>query len=201
MTEEEFHQKAPEWIRADKKDWNIITIVGYFCVKYEQKHEVRYRITKSKLGPTSSKEMKDFSKLFAVFAPEDYKELGPSEKSEVRENVNRKIYNYINWMFDYKFRSGDRSVSGTQIFLMPSMINEFERMYSSYLKKVSTKSSFETFFNIIKSDYPQFLDRNELSSLDDLLMIYKIWIQKGKMNNEDGKVISIALKMGLINEK
>lgn len=201
MTEEEFFLKIPEWIRADKKDWNIVTLVAYFCNKYEQKNGVRYKLVRSKLGPTSTKETKDFSKLFSIFAPENYKELSPEEKSPIREEINKKIYNYINWMFDYKFRSGDKSVNGTQLFLSPSIINEFERMYSKYTKSNEAKSSFSDLQILIKRDFSNFLDRNELTTIDDLRMIYKIWVQKGKPDNLEAKVIKLAVQMGVLDEK
>ena len=201
MTEEEFFLKIPEWIRADKKDWNIVTLVAYFCNKYEQKNGIRYKLVRSKLVPTSTKETRDFSKLFSIFAPENYKDLSPSEKLPIREDVNKKIYNYINWMFDYKFRSGDRSVNGTQLFLSPSIINEFERMYSKYIKNNEVKSSFSDLKNLVKRDFPNFLDKNELETLDDLRMIYKIWTQKGSPENLESKVIKLAIEMGVLNEK
>lgn len=91
MTEEEFFLKIPEWIKADKKDWNIITLVAYFCNKYEQKNGIRYKLVRSKLGPTSTKETRDFSKLFSLFAPENYKDLPSSEKLPIREEVNKKF--------------------------------------------------------------------------------------------------------------
>ena len=81
------------------------------------------------------KESRDFARLFKVLAPEGYEDLPANDKKEVKKEVILKIYNYINWMFDYKFRRGDKSVTGTQIFLLPSMINEFERMYSDYMIK------------------------------------------------------------------
>lgn len=198
MKEEEFYLKIPEWIKADKKDWNIITLTAYFCHKYEQKNDVRYRLAKSKSGPTSSKETRDFSKLFNLFAPENYSDLKPEEKSHIRESVNKKIVNYINWMFDYKFRSGDRSVNGTQIFLLPSILNEFERMYSSYLKKNKTKSSFSDFLAKVQESFPSFLEKNELSTIDDLIMINKIWVQRGMINDQYSAVISLAKKMELL---
>jgi hypothetical protein len=201
MTEEEFFLKIPEWIKADKKDWNIVTIVAYFCNKYEQKNGIRYKLVRSKAGPTSTKETRDFSKLFSIFAPENYKDLPPEQKASFREEINKKIYNYINWMFDYKFRSGDRSVNGTQLFLSPSIINEFERMYSKFVRNGEIKNSFSDLKSIIEKEYPIFLDRNELTTLDDLNMIQRIWIQKGKPENIESKVINLAIKMGILNEK
>lgn len=104
-------------------------------------------------------------------------------------------------MFDYKFRSGDRSVNGTQLFLSPSIINEFERMYSKYIKNNEIKSSFSDLQSLVKRDFPNFLDRNELESLDDLRMIYKIWTQKGSPDNLEAKIINLAIQMGVLNEK
>ena len=95
MTEEELYQKIQEWIQLDKKSWNIVTFFAYYLKKYEDKNGVRFRITKSKNGPLSSKEMRDFSKLFKKFAPEDYEELYGEEKAQAKELANIKIYNYM----------------------------------------------------------------------------------------------------------
>lgn len=199
MTEEEFFLKIPEWIRADKKDWNIVTLVAYFCNKYEQKNGVRYKLVRSKLGPTSTKETKDFSKLFSIFAPENYKELSPEEKFPIREEINKKIYNYINWMFDYKFRSGEKSVTGTQLFLMPAMINEFERMYESFLKKNSKKDKMDIFLDKVKKEYPEILDRHQIDEVTDLKILEK-YIQNYNLKPEslESIIIKIAKTMEII---
>jgi hypothetical protein len=59
MTEEELYEKIPKWIESDKKSWNIVTFFAYFLRKYENKNGVKFRITKSRNGPLSSKEMRD----------------------------------------------------------------------------------------------------------------------------------------------
>ena len=135
MTQDEFYENIPEWISQDKSRWNHITLMAYFCHKYKEVNGVRFRLVRWKGDPGKGKESRDFSSLIKVLAPERYESLPKEEKEEVKSYVVLKIYNYINWMFDYKFRSGDKSVTGTGIFLMPSMINEFERMYSAFLTK------------------------------------------------------------------
>ena len=135
MNQEEFYQKIPDWISKPKSTWNHITLMAYFCHKYQSVNGVRFRLVRWNRDPGKGKESRDFSRLFKTLAPEDYPSLSKEEKAIKKEEVVVKIYNYINWMFDYKFRRGEKSVTGTQLFLMPAMINEFERMYSDFLRK------------------------------------------------------------------
>jgi hypothetical protein len=198
MTEDELYQKIPSWIAAEKKDWTIATFLAYFCKKYEDKNGIRFRITKSKNGPLSSKEMRDFSNLFKKFLPEDFEDLRKDQKITAKEKANIKLYNYINWMFDYKFRMPGSSPDGTQIFFSPTYINNFERMYAEAVKKTSKKSSFEMFIQKISVSFPQFLEDNECSTESDLKMINTIWIQKGSSDNDIKKVLEIAKGMELL---
>lgn len=140
-------------------------------------------MVRSKRGPASTKETRDFSKLFKILAPETYDNLDPLDKRGVKKEINVKIYNYINWMFDYKFRSGDRSINGTQIFLLPSMINEFERMYSSFLLKKKENLDLKGLILWIKNNYPEVLDNYELSDMSDVKMFVRAVETSGKSQN------------------
>lgn len=173
MTEEEFYSKIPEWIEHDWERWNHITCLAYFCHKYELKNKVRFRLVRSFKGPTNGKESRDFSKLFETLAPENYKSLSAEEKNRIRTDIYRKIYNYINWMFDYKFRSGEKSVTGTRIFLIPALINEFERMYSSFLRKKDKQTKIEELISWCKENAPEIFDAHQLEQVKDLKMIKK----------------------------
>jgi len=173
LNQEEFYSKIPEWIEKPKSTWNHITLMAYFCFKYEQKNGVKFRLVRWKQDPGKGKESRDFSKLFKTLAPEDYTSLPAKAKREKKEEVIVKIYNYINWMFDYKFRRGERSVTGTQLFLMPSMINEFERMYSAFLTKKNNENSMENLLSWVSEKYPHVLDEHELEDVGDLKMLEK----------------------------
>jgi hypothetical protein len=175
MIQEEFYEKVSEWISQDKDRWNHITLMAYFCHKYEEKHGVRFRLVRWNKDPGKGKESRDFAKLFKVLAPEDYNDLPPSDKKIVKKEVILKIYNYINWMFDYKFRRGDRSVTGTQIFLLPSMINEFERMYSSYMIKNGQKIKMGSLIEWAESNLPKIFDLHQVEELSDVKMIERYY--------------------------
>ena len=173
MNQEEFYKKIPEWISKPKSSWNHITLMAYFCHKYEKIHGVRFRLVRWKSDPGKGKESRDFSRLFKTFAPENYAELNAVEKRALREKVNMKIYNYINWMFDYKFRRGDKSVTGTQIFLLPSMINEFERLYASFLSKNNINKQIEILFSWAKDNVSGIFDNHQLDDIEDVKMLKK----------------------------
>ncbi len=202
MNQEQFYQMIPEWISKDRSKWNHITLMAYFCHKYEQKNGVKFRLVKWKEDPGKGKESRDFAKLFSTFAPEDYEELPSDLKSEARQQVINKIYNYINWMFDYKFRSGDKSVTGTNLFLMPSMINEFERMYSSFLQKSNKKDVFLVFLNWVKENHSEVFDRHQLEDEGDLKILsrYIAMYSDGKMTAEQ-IIIDKAKNMGILNDE
>ena len=141
----------------------------------------------------------NFSKLFKTFAPENYTTLPPSEKKKIREVLNVKIYNYINWMFDYKFRRGDRSVTGTKIFLLPSMINEFERLYSSFLSKKASSDNMSSLISWAKESLPSVFENHQLDDIEDLKMIkkYKDFYELSE-DSAESVLISKAIKLGVL---
>lgn len=172
MTEEEFYQKIPSWIGADRPSWNHITLFAYFCSKYEKKTGVRFKMVRSKSGPTSTKETKDFSKLIKIFCPDNIDKLSDEKKAELKLAAINKIYNYINWMFDYKFRHAP-AVSGSQVFLVPSILNEFERMYAAHLSSKKSESKISDFIIWIKSKHPESLNKFELETKEDISLFVK----------------------------
>ena len=173
MTQDEFYENIPEWISQDKSRWNHITLMAYFCHKYKEVNGVRFRLVRWKGDPGKGKESRDFSRLIKVLAPEKYESLPKEEKKKVKSNVVLKIYNYINWMFDYKFRRGDRSVTGTQIFLMPSMINEFERMYAKYIRINNGKAKMKALLDWSKDNVPDIFNLHQVEEVNDVKMVKK----------------------------
>lgn len=171
MNQEEFYSKIPEWIAQEKSRWNHVTYLAFFCHYYKKKHGVEFRLVAGKKGVTMGKEARDFSKLFKLFAPDNYSKLPKDDKAKIREEVTWKIYNYIKWMFDYKFRSGQKSVNGTRLFHVPAIVNEFERMYGSYLRKQKTENKMDVLISWAKKNTPEVLDSHQVSEPSDLLMI------------------------------
>ena len=171
MTQDEFYEKIPEWISKPKDSWNHITLMAYFCHKYTKVNKARFRLVKWDSDPGKGKESRDFSKLFKTFAPEGYSGFRLDRKQSAKKEVIIKVYNYINWMFDFKFRRGDKSVTGTRIFLMPSMINEFERMYSSFVEKNKNKDKMAILVEWAKSNLPEIFGLHQVEEAGDLRMI------------------------------
>tara|TARA_B100000131_G_scaffold291215_1_gene304602 strand:+ start:1366 stop:1965 length:600 start_codon:yes stop_codon:yes gene_type:complete len=199
MNKEEFYRKIPEWISQPKERWNHITLLAYFCHKYEEKNGVRFSLSNWKANPGRSKESRDFSKLFVEFSPNNYSSLQKEQKELVRLDVNKKIYNYINWMFDFKFRSGDKSVTGTGIFLLKSIINEFERMYQSFIKKKEADAVFAGFFKWCQNEEPSIFDVQQINNIDDLMILSK-YIQMYNLGESDVeyRVVKKAGEVGLL---
>ncbi len=198
MNQEDFYKKIPEWISKDKAAWNHITLMAYFCHKYEQKNKVRFRLVRWKADPGKGKESRDFAKLFNIFALETYSELSGEARSTEKQRVVKKIYNYINWMFDFKFRSGEKSVTGTGIFLLPSMINEFERMYSSFLQKGKSENLLEELLDWCSKNCPSVFDLHDLEDVGDFKMLAK-YVQSSKSTMpEEIRVIDKAKELGIV---
>jgi hypothetical protein len=171
MTQDEFYEKIPGWIAKPRDTWNHITLMAYFCHKYEKVHGVRFRLVRWNTDPGRGKESRDFAKLFKTLAPENYSNLSAAGKKPIRNELNTKIYNYINWIFDYKFRSGERSVTGTKLFLLPAMINEFERMYSAFLNKQRSENKFETLLAWAQKETPSVFSNHQMEHPEDVGML------------------------------
>ena len=129
MTLEDLYEKSEGWLAEDKENWNHITFLAYFLVKYKKTYNVEYRFSNWKNNPVKTKECRDISKLFKMFKTGMNMVESPTKKA-----VSLKTYNYINWIFDRKFRK-PKMVTGTGIFIKVSLINEFEILY---MKEIET---------------------------------------------------------------
>ncbi len=102
-------------------------------------------------------------------------------------------------MFDYKFRRGDRSVTGTRLFLIPSMINEFERMYSAFLKKKEESADMGALLAWCKKEVPEVFEMHQLERPEDLKMIERYTSMYGlDPGSSESRVLEKAKDMGLI---
>tara|TARA_Y100000034_G_C6816573_1_gene367414 strand:- start:71 stop:733 length:663 start_codon:yes stop_codon:yes gene_type:complete len=202
MTEDDFYRTINSWIKKDKSEWNHITLIAYFCYKYNKKHGVRFRFATWSGNPAKTKESKDFSKLYKTFLPENYSSLPKERKKEVRVAAIYKIYNYINWLFDYKYRRGNKSINGTRLFLVPSMIIEFERMYSSFLSKKKSKDKLSEFKKWVEYNIPAILEEYQLDDFNDF-EIFKKYVESYKLDEstDEGIALKKAVELGIINEK
>lgn len=194
-----FYENLNEWAAVPPEDWNHVNILAYFCRKYQSKHKLRFRLAKSKGGPIKSKESRDFSKLFKLLASEEYSSMNKEDKRNERIRVNWMIYNYINWMFDYKFRRGNNSINSTSIFLNNSFLNEFERAYAKKLRQAQGKSDIETLISWAEKNSPEVLDLHQIESPADLKMV-KNYYSSFNLNSDSNeyKFILKAKELGLI---
>jgi antitoxin component HigA of HigAB toxin-antitoxin module len=102
-------------------------------------------------------------------------------------------------MFDYKFRRGAQSVNGTRLFLMPSIIVEFERMYNSFLEKKGSENKFEKLISWCKKEAPEIFQAHQLEREEDLKMI-RNYAEMYSLNSEslERRVLTKASEVGLI---
>ena len=171
MTQEEFLNKCEDWINKDRSTWTHITLLSYFCFRYKQKTGVNFRFARWKGAPAKTKESRDFSKVIKEFLPENFESFSKEEKKALRKKAMSKTYNYINWIFDYKFRMADKSVTGTGIFLNHNILNHFEVMWHRHQQKKSSERGFENLLSWIKENHPDFLQSYDFEDKKDLQMV------------------------------
>lgn len=168
MNQSEFLDKAAVWIEADKSSWTHITLLAYFCYRYKERNGVSFRFARWGGHPAKTKESRDFSRLIKAFLPEDFDNLTKENQKDAKKKSISKSYNYINWIFDYKFRTNDKSVTGTGIFLNHNIMNHFERMWFNHQNKKKKESKLNSFVSWIKSNHPSFLDNYDFEDEKDL---------------------------------
>ena len=132
MTKEEFYQNCQEWVKKDKSTWNHLTLVAYFVVKYHNKYGIRYKMARWANNPAKTKASRDMSKLVKSF-----RETDPSKDNKF---IIMKCYNYINWIFDFKFRQGN-TVNSTGLLLTHTLMNEFEKTFAKKMKQYEEKKN------------------------------------------------------------
>lgn len=198
-TEEEFYEKAPEWIKDDISKWNHITMLAYFCQKYENRHNVKFKLTRSKKGVELSKESADLNKLFKIMAPQNYDLLEPDQKRSIRAQINLKQKNFINWIFDYKFRSGNKSINGTKALVAYNLLNEFERDYAAFQAKQNQVKKIDLFLNWCQQEISEIFNFHQLSREEDLKLINR-YAEQYQLDESslEKRAIKKAKEMGLL---
>ena len=189
----EFREVSKEWILKPKSTWNHITILAYFYNKYYNCYGAYFKFANWKGFPAKTKECRDLSKLLKKFYSEDFSYFTKEQQKADKEKAIRKCYNYINWIFDYKFKQRQYYVTGTLIFLKPSLINEFERMYKAFLLKSKKQSNFNNIKKWIQDNYPDFLNNFSFEDEKDLKIICE-FLQENFKPGDSEYVISKKIK-------
>ena len=177
MSIESLYEKAEVWIEADKEKWNHMTFLGYFIVKYRSTYGVYYRFSRWKNDPTKTKEFRDFSKLLKEFQCGINMTHGGCKKI-----ANVKLYNYINWIFDKKFRN-PKVVTGSGIFLKSNLINEFEVLYARKLKEHKRNNSISILKDWLSLNAPSILDDYSINDKNDINIFKNFYINSNLPNN------------------
>lgn len=167
----DFREVSKEWISKPKETWNHITILAYFYNKYYNCYGTYFKFASWKGQPTKTKECRDLSNLLKKFYSEDHNFMSKEEQKQDKVNAINKCYNYINWIFDYKFKQRQYYVTGTLIFMKPSLINEFERMYKAFLSKKKKETNFIEINKWIQDNHPEFLESYSFEDEKDLKII------------------------------
>ena len=199
MTEQEIYNKIDLWIGSSYEDWNHITMMAYFLRKYEETYGVRFSLASYKGNPAKTKECRDFSNLIKKFRSCNYDIKSKDEKSKENYSVNKKVYNFINWVFDQKFSKSQNTITGTRIFLNYNLINEFEAKYKRYQEKNKDKKKLDAFFKKALQLFPEIKDSYELNSKDDIkIMEQSISFYDLDNSSPEFKIVKAAKKAGLL---
>ena len=174
MTLEEFYEKSKEWIASDKSSWNHITLMAYFVQKYKKSYGINYRMTKWKNNPAKSKESLDMSKLIKEFRVSD------NGWDSSKKNTILKCYNYINWLFDRKFKH-DKKVNSTGLLLNHTLINEFEKIFNKKMIEFRSKNKVKNLKEWVLENVSQISEDYEFNDENDI----KIFVNFFKSNNFD----------------
>jgi hypothetical protein len=159
MTKEEFYQNCREWVKKDKSTWNHLTLVAYFVVKYEGKYGIKYKMARWADNPAKTKASRDMSKLVKSF-----KETDPDKDNKF---IIMKAYNYINWIFDFKFRQGN-TVNSTGLLLTHTLINEFEKTFAKKMRQYEEKKNSFTIQSWIEENCPDIKGHYQLNDKNDI---------------------------------
>jgi hypothetical protein len=187
MDLKEFHINKYNWVCQEKSKWNVVTFVSYFCVKYKERYSVEYRFSGWRGNPALTKEGRDLSKIL-----KEYKESGLSKL-----DANKKLYNYINWSFDYKAKRGV-NINSTGLLYNHVFFNEFEKAYHNFLKKARNKVDMTSLKEWCKDNAPSILENYNLESRQDLEFIEKMLTLSDLSGSEEEILIDKAKKEGLL---
>ena len=159
MTKEEFYEKCFDWVQKDRSTWNHLTLVAYFVVKYQKKYGIRYKMARWADNPAKTKASRDMSKLVKSFQESD-----PDKDNKF---IISKCYNYINWIFDFKFRQGN-TVNSTGLLLTHTLMNEFEKTFAKKMKEYEQKKNSQSIDSWIKDNCPDIYGDYQLNDKNDI---------------------------------
>lgn len=183
----EFHASKESWTQVPRSKWNVVTFVSHFCIKYEKLYSTNYIFSGWKGNPALTKEGRDFSKILKSF----------QEEGLSKEDSKTKLYNYINWAFDYKGSRGT-NINSTGLLTNNVFRNHFEKMYTSFLNKRNSKTGISTLASWCKENNPDILDLYDLNTEKDIIFIKKMVDDFGLSNGPEFDLIEKAKSMGLI---
>lgn len=184
----EFHKSKEAWINKPRKSWNIVTFVSHFCIKYEKLYNVSYIFSSWRGNPALTKEGRDFSMILKVFT--DQQDLSKIE-------AKTKLYNYINWSFDFKGKR-NCNINSTGLLRHNAFMNEFEKAYSKYVNKKKNDLGMSGLIAWCKGNNGTILENYELKSDRDLEFIREMVIQYKLESGPEKDLIDMAKEMGIL---
>ena len=119
-------------------------------------------------NPGKTKESRDISKVCKQLKNPEHG--WTEDKASKKDNI-LKVYNYINWVFDYKFRS--KQVNSTGLLVNGTLLNEFEKMYIKSLKEHRSKKKSKSIDQWILDNTPDIAGDYQLGTKNNIQIFYK----------------------------
>jgi hypothetical protein len=197
-----FLLKLNDYANDSPEKWNHYTLLSYFLVKYKSVNNIDFVFTFNKKGPTSSRELKQASKIWAMFDGGRLKKItDKDEKLEYREKLVSALKSYINWAFDVKFRGRQTNITGLGLLAESNFMNEFRQWYKVNKNPLPKRSDLlpVVLKDWIKDNAPAVLERQSLATLEDLNHLLN-YVEAYDKNNEspEAAILNYARELGIM---
>ncbi len=188
---EDFLSSIHSYAKDEPSKWTHYTLLSYFLVKYKTANNIDFIFTFNKKGPTSSKEIKDAAKIWAMFDRGRLKKItDKDEKIAYRKQLVDILKSYIDWAFDVKFRGRQTNITGLGLFVVANFMNEFLQWNKDKKNKLPKRSDSipPDFLEWIKQNANIVLQMHELSTLEHLNHLFN-YIRAYDLNDTSPEVI------------
>jgi hypothetical protein len=104
-----FFEKFPEIETLDPKEWKIPQLLGYFCKKYFETYQVKYKFKFNSSSPSKCFEVFQIKKLASML----------TAKPEL-------LKDYIDWVYRFKVIKAKRRLTSISFMTIEGVVNEYK---------------------------------------------------------------------------
>lgn len=172
---EVFLSKINTYANDAPEKWTAYTLLAYFLQKYKQVNDLDFVFSHTKRGPTTSKEMKNASRIWEMFNKGRYKQLkNKEEKLAFKIQLVDILKNYINWAFDVKFHGRQTNITGLGLFSVANFMNEFLQWRKAKKASLPKRSDAlpQEFIEWININASEIYKKQQIKVLEDLNALF-----------------------------